>query len=466
MKKPNIVMIISDDQGAWAMANAGMTELHTPTLDRLAAQGRRFDGLYCVSPVCSPARASLLTGTIPSSHGVHDWIRAGNSRGPNAFHSRPISYLDGRPTLADRFAAAGYRVGISGKWHLGNGHEPHKGFGFWRVTAEGGGTYMSPAMIDGDAVVRQPGYLTDIITDNALAFLEEGGDDPYLLLVTYTAPHSPWDHEQHLPDDVARYYPGCAFDSLPRPPMHPDFYNPAAFPETEDARRRILAGYCAAITAMDRGIGRIMDRIGPETLVFFTSDNGMNMGHHGIYGKGNGTWPQNFYETSVRVPGIIWHPERIAPGVLSGVYSHYDLLPSLLCHAGLAELVPEGLPGRDISPVWRDENPDERGFAIVFDEYGPHRMIRQGRWKYIHRYADGEVQLFDLDTDPDEGRNLAHDPQYRTVRDGLAAQMQGWFDRYGQPWADGAGLEVRGGGQIGRVDDPGPRFVDHQDRVF
>ena len=175
--RPNILFILTDDQGAWAMGCAGNGEIRTPNLDRLAATGIRFENFFCVSPVCSPARASILTGRIPSQHGVHDWLRAGNHIGEGAL----TEYLAGQPGYTDYLAAASYTCGISGKWHLGDSHHPQKGFSYWEVHATGGGPYYGAPMIRDGELAREPAYVTDKITDNALAFLEQeaGAEAPF-----------------------------------------------------------------------------------------------------------------------------------------------------------------------------------------------------------------------------------------------------------------------------------------------
>lgn len=458
--RPNILLIISDDQGAWAMGCAGTPELETPNLDHLASQGKRFEQLYCVSPVCSPARASIMTGRIPSAHGVHDWLRAGNSVLEKDYHQTMIDYLDGFETFPEILSAGGYHCGLSGKWHLGATATPHRGFDFWRAFPTGGGSYRNPFIVENGEYVRQDGYLTEIITDNALDFLsEQKPDRPWYLSVNYTAPHSPWGLEEHEPEDVAAFWPDCVFPSLPNGPMHPDIYSPAAYPADAEARRRVLSGYAAAIRGMDRQIGRILDALKAKgqlenTFILFTGDNGMNMGHHGIYGKGNGTDPINLYETSVKVPGIAMMPGRITPGILNGIYSHYDVLPTILALAGLSDQVPSGLPGRDLSQVLLAQMPEEDGFAVVFDEYGPHRMIRQGDWKLIYRLGPPGPQLFNLATDPDEQVNLVAVPEHQSIRHALEAALRDWFARHGLAENDGFALPVRGGGQIDHVSAP------------
>jgi len=474
-KQPNIVMIVSDDQGSWAYASAGTKEIHSPNLDFLAHQGCVMQNLYCVSPVCSPARASLLTGQIPSFHGVHDWLRAGNSTIEAEYHQRLIDYLDGFPTFVEILAAHGYHCGLSGKWHLGNTHEPHRGFSYWQAYASGGGAYQSPIMIKNGEPYQEQGYISDIITQNALQFIETVDDkQPFYLSVHYTAPHAPWDEEQHKPQDFALYYPNCFFLSLPCPPMHPYFYNKDAFPHTQEARKRILSGYCAAITAMDHGIGHILAALQnrhllEDTIIIFTSDNGMNMGHHGIYGKGNGTYPQNLFETSVKVPGIIMNAKTIPPARLDGIYSHYDFFPTILGLAGLSHAISPHLPGRNLTRILFDQQAEEQSYTVVFDEYGPNRMIRSGDWKYIHRYQGGHCELYNLRIDGGEENNLINHPFCQQIKATLLSQLERWFARHACPKHDGARLPVMGGGQIDRIGGEGVDgaiFVDHQDHLF
>ncbi len=162
-RTPNLLFILTDDQGYWAMGCAGNAEIHTPNLDRLAATGLRFEHFFCASPVCSPARASILTGRIPSQHGVQDFLRAGNSGvyGPG---DSGIEYLHGQTAYTDLLAEQGYVCGLSGKWHLGYSEKPQKGFTFWDVHANGGGPYYKAPMIrDGKA------YQSTASTEKAMA---------------------------------------------------------------------------------------------------------------------------------------------------------------------------------------------------------------------------------------------------------------------------------------------------------
>jgi arylsulfatase A-like enzyme len=468
LDRPNILFILTDDQGAWAMGCAGNDEIRTPNLDRLAASGIRFTDFFCVSPVCSPARASILTGRIPSQHGVHDWLRGGNTVSEGAL----IEYLAGQPGYTDALAQAGYICGISGKWHLGDSHHPQKGFTFWEVHATGGGPYYGAPMIRpvshlpgtfgsawqmANEGYREPAYVTDKITDNALAFLEQqtAGDAPFYLGVHYTAPHSPWDRDNHPKDLYDAYFRDCPFDSTPRLPMHPWQISSAPYGHDEETRRAILAGYFTAVTAMDANVSRLLDwleahGLAENTLVIFSGDNGMNMGHHGIYGKGNGTFPMNMFDASVKVPALIAQPGRVPQGIVNDdLLSHYDILPTLLDYVGLPNPQAETLPGVSFAPLLRGEGRTGRESVIVFDEYGPVRMIRTRAWKYIHRYPYGPHEFYDLVNDPDEQHNLIASPEHAPRIAEMKGRLDAWFVRYADPAIDGAREPVTGKGQVG-----------------
>ncbi len=460
MTAPNILFILADDMGAWALGCAGNAEIRTPNLDRLAARGMRFSNAFCVSPVCSPARASLLTGMIPSRHGVHDWIRRGNSPG-ESLDGAVVEYLAGLPTYTEVLAAHGYTCALSGKWHLGNAPRVQKGHRFWRAHARGGGPYYNAPMLRDGREEREPRYVTDVITENALEFLAGeaagAGAGPFYLGVHYTAPHSPWGRGQHPPCFFDPYFERCPFQSVPDEPMHPWQINTAPWGAGEK-RREFLSGYYAAVTAMDAGIGRLLDALDArglteKTLIVFTSDNGMNMGHHGIYGKGNGTFPQNFYDTSVKVPFLVSCPGQIAAGaVCDALLSHYDFLPTLLDFVGLAGLesaVPAGLPGTSLADLWRGHSTD-RGEeeVIVLDEYGPARMIRARSEKYVHRHPDGPHEFYDLAADPGENHNLIGSERHQPRIASLRQRLEAWFARYAEADRDGRFLPVTGKGQI------------------
>lgn len=467
--KPNILFILADDLGAWALGSAGNQEIITPHLDRLAAEGMRFENFFCASPVCSPARASILTGTIPSRHGVHDWIRSGNiatSRLPaelsndKAFaaeQDNAYDYLQNL-TFPEVLANHGYTCALSGKWHLGDSMTPHKGFKHWFTIAQGGGSYMKPMIIENGKIQRVDAYITDLTTDRAITYMERlaGESAPFYLSVHYTAPHSPWNRSEH-PEPYLRLYDDCPFESVPELPDHPDQI--ASCPRGDgEKRKELLRGYYAAVTAMDAGIGQLMDKLDElglreDTLVIFMSDNGMNMGHHGIWGKGNGTFPLNMFDTSVKVPAIFSHPGIIpAAAVNDDLASQYDLFPTLLEYAGIPAVAAEGLVGRSFSSLLQGQSEQmqelQQEQIVIYDEYGPVRMIRTRDWKYIHRYPYGPHELYDLRSDPVEQTNRLDDPSCADILSDLRARLSSWFRTYVDPDVDGVYSPVSGFGQL------------------
>lgn len=458
--RPNIIFILSDDQGYWAAGAYGNSEVRTPGIDALSESGVTFDRMYCVSPVCSPSRASILTGVIPSAHGVHDWIRQGNTHLEES-GTEPVSYLDGLTSSVSLLASAGYRCGCFGKWHLGNVHLPQQGFTDWFVYPHGGGTYNDSHFAGPDGVAAlHPGYVTDVITDHALEFLESASDSdqPFYLSLHYTAPHSPWDREEHPGEIYDRYFADCPFESVPNLSTNTLQINSAPVPRTARERRAILSGYYAAIERMDNNIQRVLKALGDlgqreNTLIIFTSDNGMNMGHHGLFGKGNATFPPNMFETSVRVPAIFSHPGTLPGGVRpDSLVSHYDIFPTILEYVG--QSVPDAIrrPGVSLLPLLHrsdaDHPPDTDRGVVVFSEYGPVHMILTRRWKYVHRYVYGPYELYDLAEDPEEAHNLFGLPEYAGIVEERREALAEWFAQYADAPYDGRMLPVTGRGQI------------------
>ncbi len=445
MSKTNILFILTDDQGIWAAGCYGNDEIRTPNIDRLAAEGMRFGNFFVATPVCSPSRATFLTGRIPSQHGVHDWIREGNV-GPDA-----AEYIRNEICYTDILAAHGWACAISGKWHLGASQIPQHGFEHWYVHQRGGGPYYNAPMVRDGRLVNEPGYVTDAITDDAIAWLErwQGSDRPFYLSVHYTAPHSPWDCH---PQEIVDAYDECPFTSCPQEPRHPWA---TGLTDRCLGNREMLKGYFAAVTAMDLNVGRLLRKleelgIREDTLVVFASDNGFSCGHHGFWGKGNGTSPRNMYENSIRVPFIVSHPGVIPSGVTQkAMVCAYDWMPTLLDYLGLpCPDETQKLVGRSFKPVLLGQTQQARDHVVIYDEYGPTRMIRTERWKYVHRYPDGPHELWDLVNDPDERHNLIDDPAYRPRARELRAALETWFARYADPRVDGLKQEVTGLGQL------------------
>lgn len=480
--KKNIVMIMTDDQGYWTMGYTGNEDAHTPNLDRIAGAGTRFNNFFCVSPVCSPARASIFTGNIPSAHGITDWLDGGDldarkyevTRTPMyASEVEAVNYLEGQITYTDILAQNGYTCALAGKWHLGNSVEPQHGFTKWFSVPLGHSPYIDPPLIENGEVYPGKGFVTDLITQKAISYLQEmipsakSGEHPFYLSIHYTAPHSPWG-KLTQPSQWYEYYKDCNFEGVPFEPIHknavfscesPYFAFGAEATEILPLRRELLSGYFGAIAAMDEGVGKIwkeLDEQGilEDTIFIFTSDNGMNTGHHGIWGKGNGTYPQNMYDTSVKVPFLMYSPGITKEGtVLQNMYSHYDLMPTLidLLDLNLTEEEREKiekLPGKSFKAALCGEETDDEKAVVIYSEYGPVRMIRTKEWKYIHCYPHGPNELYNLVQDPNESKNLIADSAQQDRIHKMKWMLDKWFEKYVNPGKDATKDDNTGSGQI------------------
>ncbi|MBS1857369.1 MAG: sulfatase-like hydrolase/transferase [Acidobacteria bacterium] len=426
-RKPNVVLFMTDDHGAWANGCYGCADIRTPNVDRLAAGGVRFTSAYACTPVCSPSRMTYLTGEIPSQHGVQDWIVPEDSYGPTT-----IRFLDGHTTYSELLAREGYTLGMCGKWHMGDDDRAQRGFTFWHTVPGGGGTYRDPTFVTNGTRRKLNGYKTNLVTDGALEFLDTVKEKPFFLQLPFYAPHTPYDYQ---PEEFRSPYADSRFPCFPDEPMNP-WQNPelARMHGSRDAK----LAYSALVTGMDHNVGRVIARleemgVRENTLVIFTADQGWNAGHHGVWGKGNGTWPLNMYEESLRVP-LIWnHPGRLPAGrvVDNRLVSSYDFFPTILEYLGAPAPVTGRRPGRSYTRLLHGDVPGWNNH--LFFEYEYVRGIRTRNLKYIERTREWPSELYDLEADPGEKKNLIADPAYREALAALRSELGGFFRKAGAP---------------------------------
>lgn len=441
--RPNVLVFLTDDHAQWAADCYGNSELRTPSLDHLAASGVRMRNAYTPTPVCSPARATLFTGRLPSQHGMHDYLAEAD---PDV---RAVPWLHGEYTLADAFHDAGYTTGMVGKWHMGRPDVPRSSFDYW---------YAHAMPVPRPSSVRSPwtpgahpsgGYNRHLITDRAVEFLRNRDSDrPFFLYVGHFATHSPWAGH---PERLVAHYRRCGFADIPHDATYR--YGRLASEGLYSTRRNpreALAQYYAAVHEIDEQVGRVLDELSAQdilndTLVVYTSDHGLLTGHHGIWGKGNSTRPYNMLEESIRVPLLISRPGAILGGqIRDEPVTHCDLFPTVLDHAGIE--LPSPKPGRAPYPG-RSFHPLLLGQAIadwpdtVYGEYGTVRMIRTERWKLIRRHPDGPDELYDLLNDRRETRNLlAPGTPPHPVTETLSSLLDSYFVTYEEP--EQSGLRV------------------------
>lgn len=425
-KRPNVVMFMTDDHGAWASSPYGCSELQTPNLAKLAQTGSRFERAFACTPVCSPSRVTYLTGTLPSRHGVQDWLRP-----VDAFGAKSRRWLDGLTTYSSVLAQNGYRCGMTGKWHMGHDAEAQEGFAYWATVPGGGGTFKDAEFVHNGQPVKKAGFKEDAIGDFALDFLETRTQDPFYLLVPFYAPHTPYDFQ---PEADRAPYANAKFSCFPRTARHPWQNRGLA---KDHLNENSMRGYSALVTGMDRNVGRVLDyleRSGlrESTTVVFTADQGYNTGHHGVWGKGNGTWPFNMYEESIRVP-LIWnHPGRIRAGAtLRPMVSSYDYFPTLLDWLGIAAPAAgaSDRPGRSYAGFLRGRAPASWRNRLYF-EYSMVRAVRTENLKLVMRTKEWESELFDLEADAGETRSVFGDAKRRAP---LQADLEAFFRRMRAP---------------------------------
>lgn len=395
---PNIVLIVSDDQGWGDVHTHGNSDIDTPTLDRLARDGARFERFF-VSPVCAPTRASLLTGRHHLRTGVH-----GVTRGYETMRAEEV-------TIGEIFRDAGYATGLFGKWHNGR-HYPQDPVGqgfdtFFGFSAGHWNNYFDTDLVysvrgGGSRTVETDGYITDVLTDSALAFIERHRAVPFLAYVPYNAPHGPF----QVPDHYFDKYKRRGFDE------------------------RTAAIY-GMVENVDDNIDRILTKlddlgIARETIVVFLTDNGPNGERYN--GKMRGT-KGSVHEGGVRVPLFVRYPGVIEPNqVIREPAAHIDLLPTLVEMAGLT--VPEALhvDGLSLAPMLRaeaDRLADRFLFTFWNREMKPHRgAVRTRRWRAV--VERGPWQLYDMMNDPGEQVDVA--ANYPAVLDSLAETFDQWFD--------------------------------------
>ena len=442
--RPNVLFLMTDHTNAQAIAPG--SPCRTPTLDALAASGVRFARNYTTNAICSPARASLMTGTYASTHGVWDCT-----------HTQRPAWVDVADHLAHwsrRFADAGYALGYFGKWHVEQSkqldrfgwHENDPSCGARRpkplpgtellVPKEGYRDYLLAAVGEdaGDEPPRHPAF------DKGIDFIRRhaGRDEPWCCFVSTAEPHDPYVPPKRFLDqyDAA---------SVPlSPTQHDDL---AGKPEvlrrmqavwaglTEADWRTVRAAYWAVITHLDHEVARILDALSDagadaNTIVVFTSDHGDMLGGHGLATKGVGTSYEEVYNVPliVRAPGVAV-PREEAQALVSPVH----LGPTLLDLCGL-EALPDA-QGRSFRAVldgtadpahWRDAYAEFFGQRFVYTQ----RIVWHGSWKYV--FSPGGIdELYHLADDPHEMANLAADPAHRATLHAMVRRMWRTMDRIG-----------------------------------
>lgn len=434
-KPINVVFILTDNQGAWTLGCYGNKDIRTPHIDRLAAHGLRFTRALSSNPVCSPTRATFLTGLMPSQHGVHSFLDPKFMMGPQAYNT-----IDEFTSLGEILREAGYTCGLSGKWHLGANLTPSEGFSFWVTKPDGHTTeFYDQNVIENGAVRKEAGYTTDLWTRRGVEFIEQNKTKPFFLFLAYNGPYA----LGALLGNKARnrhaaYYADKELRSFPRDAMHPWQHQLKQFHNQPESIRRVAA----EVSGVDDGVGEIMAALEQHgltenTLVIYTSDQGWMGGQNGLWGMGDHSRPVGAHELMMKIPFIFHHPGRIPAGRTSDLLvSNYDFLPSVLGHLGLAERMPvkPKSPGRDFAAVLAGK--EIAWDNAVFYEFEICRAIRTDQWKLVRRQPEGPHELYDMKADPAERFNLFGQPGTEKVKAELQARLEAFFNEYANPRYD------------------------------
>ena len=438
-KPRNVVFILSDDHRYDAMSFMGHPLAKTPHMDAMAKEGAHLKNAFVTTSLCSPSRASILTGLYTFRHRVIDNQRA---------------VPDGTLFFPQYLQKAGYRTGFIGKWHMGRASdEPRAGFDYW-VSFKGQGVYYPPndryTLNDNGKRVPQDGYITTFLTRHAIKFLQQQkkSDKPFFLYLSHKAVHGPFTPEPKYKGTTSKI-PFVLPESsellkdnlLNRPRWLLDQRNSwhgMDFPlHTGSTVEELYKSYCEALSSVDDSIGAVMDQlkamgIYDDTLVIYMGDNGYMFGEHGLIDK------RVAYETSSRVPMLMQCPDLVKGGtVVEQVVANIDIAPTVMDAMGLKK--PPHMDGRSFLPLAQGEEIPWRDYFLYvyyweqnYPQTPTHFSLRGDKYKYTTYYGLWDTdELFDIQADPMEQNNLAHDPAFQRIKKQMQDRLYAMMDELG-----------------------------------
>jgi arylsulfatase A-like enzyme len=458
-KKPNILWITGEGVPINALSCYGSRLIHTPNIDRIANEGMRFENAFCTNALCTPERATLLTGKYNCLNGM-----VSNPAATTSGETAP-TFDAAQETFPKIFKQNGYQTGMVGKWHL-PANPADTGFDYFVYKNGAGGPYykadgylQNPKL--GSREIEQasyPGYITDNVTDLVIKGIRQF-KEPFLMMVQFFNAHRPFDppHKyEHIYDNTYIPEPPTFWDDYSsraaparearqRIENMPDFHPPSDLTDRQRRQwnyQRFMRHFLGTLRAQDDSVGRLLaflDQNGltENTIVIYTCDHGFFLGDHGWFDK------RFMYEQALRVPWMIRYPGHVKPGVVSKDWVvSIDNAPTALDLAGLP--IPADMQGHSLLPILNGKTPSDWRTSMYYHYYEfapphwvlPHYGIRTNRYKLISYYTINEWELFDLEKDPDEMESLFEwggykvHPAYETVAHDLVAQLTQLRDHY------------------------------------
>jgi len=448
--QPNILFIVADNQPASILSTYGNPDVRTPNIDRLANEGLRFTRAYAVHGMCSPTRATLLTGLLPSQHGVQDWLDDEEMESWPSDWNAIREYRTLPYTLKNR----GYRTSLIGKWHLGQPRPPSEWFDYW-VTFSLGHTidFWDNEINDNSSKYQLKGqHSVDFFSDKAVEYLESyDHQKPFFLMVTYNGPYM--NPPTNLGPARNRHYEDYRdeeFPSFPRNRVNETVLEEIPYPDPEEwylnlARmhndQETMANAASQNSMVDDGVGRLLEALrdnglAEDTLVIYTSDQGNFFGQHGLWGHTDFSFPASMYETAMNIPLIVAYPGVIEKNQVSDLFiGQYDLMPTILDMAGVDVEIPNS-PGRSFAEHLKGNELRSWGDAVYMDQEAT-RVIRTDQYSYWKRLkGTGEHELYDMQKDPGQENNLFGNPEYAETALELDRRLSQFFDAWSNPEYD------------------------------
>ena len=441
---PNILLIVADNQPASILGTYGNPDVKTPNIDRLANDGLRFTHAFAVHGMCSPTRATLLTGLLPSQHGVQDWLDDEEMEDWPSDWNAIREYRTLPYTLKNR----GYQTSLIGKWHLGQPRPPDEWFDYW-VTFNLGHTidFWNNEINDNSRKYKLEGkHSVDFFSDKAVEYLQSyDHEKPFFLMVTYNGPYmNPPTNlgaakNRHYADYVDKEFP-----SFPRNRVNETVLEEAMEPDPEEwylnlARmhndQETMANAASQNTMVDDGVGRLLQALkdnglAENTLVIYTSDQGNFFGQHGLWGHTDFSFPASLYDTAMNIPLIAHYPGVIEKGKVSDLFiGQYDLMPTILDMAGF-DMEIANSPGRSFAEHLKGSELTSWSDAVYLDQEAT-RVIRTNQYSYWKRMeGTGKNELYDMQKDPKQKNNLYGNPDHAEVVSELDRRLTQFFDTY------------------------------------